>query len=216
MGCDGLFGSNRPDSFARLGFDANLLRVDVKQLGQLLLYFYFDIGKFRALRKDNAIDIGDDEASLPHTLVGEVQHLAGVSIMVGGLGIWEHLADIAQRRRAQDRIGDSMQEDVRIAVADRMPIVRNIDPAQPQRAPRIEPVCIVSDSNALQTYFKASGWFIVRIGIIANRGAANNANRGPGKAFVFFKLHSLHAIKTRSVSEGWRLRSIPRLRFGFP
>ena len=41
-----------------------------------------------------------------------------------------------------------MQQHVGVAVADRLPVVGNVDPAQPQRPARPQPMRIVSDSNS--------------------------------------------------------------------
>ena len=41
-----------------------------------------------------------------------------------------------------------MQQHVGVAVADRLPVVRDVDAAQPQRPARREPMRVVSDSDA--------------------------------------------------------------------
>ena len=48
------------------------------------------------------------------------------------------LADVAERRGAQQRVADRVQQDVCVAVAEQSLVVRDLDPAHDELAPRDE------------------------------------------------------------------------------
>ena len=68
--------------------------------------------------------------------------------MIRFVVVGEHLADIAQRRRAENRVGYRVQQHIGVAVTDRLGIVGNRNAAQQKRPPRRQPVCVLSESNA--------------------------------------------------------------------
>jgi len=57
------------------------------------------------------------------------QHIRRLSAAIGLVGIRKHLADIAERRRAEQGIGDRMQQHVGIAMSNRVLVMRNVDAA---------------------------------------------------------------------------------------
>ena len=56
-----------------------------------------------------------------------------------------------QRRPPQHGIRHRVQQYVGIAMTNRFAVVRNVDPTQPQRSAGLEPVRIVSNTNAQRT-----------------------------------------------------------------
>ena len=74
------------------------------------------------------------------------QHFGRVAAAVLGVGVGEHLAHVAQGGGAQQGVDQGVQQRVGVAMADRLPIVGNVDAAQSQWSARLQPVGIVSDS----------------------------------------------------------------------
>jgi hypothetical protein len=66
------------------------------------------------------------------------------------------LSDIAQCGRAQQRVGNGVQEHVSVAEPDQFPVVGNIYPAQAERSARPQAMRIVSDSNSHSSRGKSS------------------------------------------------------------
>ena len=78
---------------------------------------------------------------------GGSEHFGRIAAAVLGIGVGEHLADVAQGGGAEQGVDHGVQQHVAVAVADRLPIVGNADAADAQRPARPKSVRVVSDSN---------------------------------------------------------------------
>ena len=76
------------------------------------------------------------------------QELAAVDALVAGVRVGEVPADVAQRRRAQQRVADRVQEHVGVAVAQEALVVRDLDPADHELPARDERVDVESLPDA--------------------------------------------------------------------
>mgnify|MGYP000094159383 CR=1 FL=1 len=58
------------------------------------------------------------------------------------------VADVAQRRRAEQRVRNGMTDGIAVGVTGAMPVGRDVDAAQSHRSALAEPVRVVADTNA--------------------------------------------------------------------
>jgi hypothetical protein len=56
--------------------------------------------------------------------VGRLQHFGRVAAPVGGIVVGKEFADVAEGRRPEEGVGDRVEQDVGVAVADGPPVVR--------------------------------------------------------------------------------------------
>lgn len=91
-------------------------------------------GHLGRLGNDGAVQIADLPAGLAHAPVGLGQQHHGVRALELGRGVGEELADIAQRGRTQQGVGDGMRQGVGVGVAQQAMGMRNGDAAQDQGA----------------------------------------------------------------------------------
>ena len=66
-------------------------------------------------------------------VVGLAEHVHRVAAAVRLVRIGKKLADVAGRRRSEERIDDRVEEDVGVAMADKLPVMRDVDAAESQR-----------------------------------------------------------------------------------
>ena len=82
----------------------------------------------------DAVEIDDSIAGFNDLLVGQLQHLGGVTSLILRGCIREQLTNIRQARRSQQGIRHRMQQDVGITVSNSAPVVSNFHTAQSQGA----------------------------------------------------------------------------------
>ena len=119
----------RSNSLASLRFKVHPLRIKPQDFrdpsnNRRLMY-----GQYWPLGRHHAVDIHDPPARAGHPLVGKTQHLRRVSPPIRLLRIRKKLPNIGQPGSPQHGVGHRMQQHIRVAVANCMPIVRHIDAA---------------------------------------------------------------------------------------
>ena len=110
----------------------------------------------RRFRDYGSIDVHDCEASVRDETGGLTQQPQAVGVPVRLVVGGEVAADVAQRGGAQQRVNDRVQQDVGIAVSDRMPVVRNIHPADAQRPARFEAMPVLANTYTCRLRGKSS------------------------------------------------------------
>jgi hypothetical protein len=75
----------------------------------------------------------DDGSAIAHQLCGVGQEQAGARAFPLRVRRGEVLADVAETRRAEDRVGDRVKDDVRVAVAGEAAGMRHGDTAEHDR-----------------------------------------------------------------------------------
>src|ERR687898_2044345 len=73
--------------------------------------------------------------------------MLAVSVAETLLGGREMLADVAQRGRTEDRVGDGVEQDIGVGMPVQPPIVRDLDPAEDQTPSRREAMSVVADAG---------------------------------------------------------------------
>ncbi len=144
---DYLLAAYRADSFSSLGFEADLEGAHAKDTCDSMADRVLMVGQFWTFGQHDAIDVRDAETGFPDFGRGCGKHLGRIAAAVGRIGIGKHSANIGQRRRAQQRIGNGVQQHVGVAMTDKLPVVRHVDATQAQWAARDRTVRIFAESN---------------------------------------------------------------------
>jgi hypothetical protein len=147
LGGNGFFIADGADALAGLCLQTDALDFDVEDVGQPLADDLAMGEKLGTLCEDDAVDVDDSPAERRHGVNGSGEHFGGIASSVFGIGIGIHLADIAQRGRAEERVDHGMKQGIAVAMPDRLPIVRNIDAAEPQRPSWLKPMQIVPNPD---------------------------------------------------------------------
>ena len=127
MGGDDFLLADRSHAFAGLGLDTDLARLTSEDLGNATGNLFSVGAQLWSLGLDHAIEIFDSIAGIGHLLPGQREHLGRVAVGVFLSGVWKQLTNIAQRRRAEQCVGDSMQQDIGVRMADQFAIVGDVD-----------------------------------------------------------------------------------------
>jgi len=130
LGGNGLLAAGGPDAFAGLGLQANTLNLDVENLGQALPNRLPMWKEFWTLREDDTVDVDNLPAQSGYGVERNFEHFARETPLVFRVRVGKHLAYVAQRDGAEQRVDHGMHEGVGVAMANRLPIMRNIDAAQ--------------------------------------------------------------------------------------
>ena len=147
-GFDHFLAADRADAFARLGFEADLMRVEVAGCRRCGGGWRPGSRPASAARRGRR-NRGSRCGSRPRSTLcgGGGQHLGRVAAAVGRVGVGKQAADVGQGGGAQQGVGHGVQQHVGVAVADKLPVVRHVDAAQPQRPARRRAVRVFANSN---------------------------------------------------------------------
>jgi ABC-2 type transport system ATP-binding protein len=112
---------------------------------------------FGPLGENHAIQVHDPPAGLPQSVGGSPEHFGRVSAAVDRIGVGKKFADIPQRRRSEQGIGDRVEEHVGVAVADGGLVVGDSDAAEHQAGAWFEAVGVVAEADAVHGWWGSSG-----------------------------------------------------------
>jgi hypothetical protein len=98
--------------------------------------------------EEGGVDIGGHPADFSYQPDTLAQEFLTVGISKALIVWWKVLANIAQRGRAEDGVGDSVEEDVGIGVPLESPLVWDFHPTERQSAPLCEAVDVVANPDA--------------------------------------------------------------------
>lgn len=108
-----------------------------------------DVGRDpRRLRDHGRIDVADAPAGLAHGSHRPAHQRTAIGAAPAFVAVRKQAADVAERRRAEKGVGDGVQQRVGIRMAEQPGIVRNIDAAEDQPAPRRQRMHVVALSDA--------------------------------------------------------------------
>ena len=100
------------------------------------------------LRDHGAVDVADLPARRAHAARGLGQQHDGIGAAELRIGVGKVPADVAEPGRAEQRIGDRMQQHVGIRMAEQAGAVRHLDAAQDQLAARHQLVNVPALADA--------------------------------------------------------------------
>jgi hypothetical protein len=144
LGHHGFFAPDDADLLAGLAFEADLGSVHTEDFSDSLSQECLMGTQFRSLGENDAIQVYQLKTGLFDGFVGEGQHFGGISALVGGIGIGKELAYVPQVRSAEEGVGDGVEEDVGVAVADEVMVMVEGEAAETERAAPCEAVGVVA------------------------------------------------------------------------
>src|SRR5215207_8069585 len=101
----------------------------------------------RRFREDSGVDIPGNPTRLPCQAGDLAQQMLAVSVSEALIGGREVLADVTERRRAEDGVGDGVEQHIGVRMPFQPPIVRDLDAAEDQAAPGRKAMSVVADSR---------------------------------------------------------------------
>ena len=150
--------------FLRSGLHVHPAHIHIHRRGDVALHL-FNIGpQFGSLGNHGHINVTDPVAILRHLLSHDLQQLQGVRALVSGIRIGKMFADVPQSRSTQQRIGNRMEQHIRIGVAQKSQFIGNLHTAQDQIPVRHQFVHVVSvsdphfsSSSSISAIFRSMG-----------------------------------------------------------
>ena len=130
------------------GLDAHSIHRHPKGGGQILPHGGDVGGQLGLLAEQGGIDVHDLPALLPHDACHMLRQLQAVGTGVGGVGIREVLADVAQRGSTQHSVHHSVGQHIGIRVAQQTLFKGHLHAAQDQLAVLDQTVNIITMTNA--------------------------------------------------------------------
>lgn len=163
VAADGLTAANMADVFASFGFDIHAFGRPLQEAGQIVPNGRFDRPQFGFLGENG--DVGIDRLPAPalelrqgfaeETLRG---HVFPLRVRIG-----VSVANVAQTHRAQQGIGEGMQDDIGIRMANQSARMGNADAAEDQRPSFGQAVGVVTTSDAdFHKFLTHSGAMTIR------------------------------------------------------
>ena len=140
--------ANRPHLLTRLRLEPHPVNVDPEDRGDAAADHGAVRKDFGALGEDHAIQIHNPPPRLGHPVAGDAEHPGRIPPPVGRISVGEELADVAEGCRPEEGIGNGVEENVGIAVAEGLPVVRDRDPTEHERRTRPEAVGVVAEADA--------------------------------------------------------------------
>jgi hypothetical protein len=144
---DSQAAADLPDPLVGGGFHAYIRFLQAQGLGNAPTHASDVRGQARPLGDDGGVQVGHGVtlAGYHARRLGQQSGAVrpGVCRVIGR----EVLTDVAQARRPQKGIDNSMKEDIGIAVATQADLTRYLDAPQPQRAALLKSVNIIADAH---------------------------------------------------------------------
>ena len=101
----------------------------------------------RRFREEGGVDIPRNPARLSCQTGDLAQQMLAVSVSEALVAGREVLADITERGRAEDRVGDGVEQHIGDRMPRQPPIVRNLDATEDQAASGRKAMRVVADAD---------------------------------------------------------------------
>jgi hypothetical protein len=105
-------------------------------------------GKAWLLGQDHTIEVADFHAVMANPSDGFEQKIGAVTFVIFIGCIREQTSDVGFGDRPEQRVGDRVQQNVCVAVTDRVDFGRDVNPADPQRASVAQAVRVKTETYA--------------------------------------------------------------------
>ena len=112
-----------------LGFDAHLIGIDSQEFRDASLNLGAVGADLGLIQDQRGIDIGDRVTRPADLLQRFLYKDGGISTLPFGVGGWKVSADVARSHRPQQRVRQSVQQDVTIGMSGESLVMRNIHAA---------------------------------------------------------------------------------------
>ena len=125
---------------------------------------------FAALRDHGAVDVADLPARSAHAPRGFGQQRDRIGALETFVGIGEMVANVAERRGAEQGFGDRVAQGIRIRVTEQAERVRDLDAAEDQAAAGTKRMHVPAFADAPQR-----GGGLVHVRILSSRAASSKS-----------------------------------------
>ncbi len=132
--------SNRPDS--------HLINRQVKHRRDGLPHGRQMRSHFGPFGQDHAVEVHNVHSMMSNPYQRFVHEIGTVAASILRIVIGKQLADVRFGNGTQQRVGNGVKQDVRIAMADRVDVGWNVDAADAQRSMIAKPMGVVSKTNS--------------------------------------------------------------------
>jgi hypothetical protein len=146
-GFDNFLVANRPSAFAGFCLKPDLKRAKSQDARDTMANRVLVIRQFWPLGVNDAIEVHNLISGFGHLCSGNRQHLGRIATPIGRVRIRKQSADIGQGGSAEQSVGHRMQQDIGIAVTDKLSVMRHIDASKTQRSARGGAMRVVANSN---------------------------------------------------------------------
>jgi len=147
LGGDGLPRPDRAQPLHRPGLDVDAVDRQVQQFGNPPTHGLFGRTQARLLRQNVHIHVADGPPLPLNRACGVPQKHRAVDVFPPRIVVREMFSDVAQSARAEDRIGDGVQNRIGVAMTGQTNGPIQHHPAEDQLPPRDESVNVEPDSD---------------------------------------------------------------------
>ena len=149
-----LSGKAEPLLGRRLDADAG--SVERKRAGEIFPHPLTVGRELRSLRQNRRIKVDDGISRLTQPLRHTLEQQDARDPGVSRVRIGKELADIAQRRRAEQSVHDGVRQHIGVAVAEQALFIRHLYAAENEPPPLRQAVDVIAVSDAQTRHFSAS------------------------------------------------------------
>ena len=145
---DGFAPADGIDAFVGLRLDAHAIDGHDERVRQSIANGGEMRRELRTLENDGRVDAGDAPAAAADDLDGAAEQVEPRRVLPLRIGIGKMLADVPGARRAEQRVGERVTEDVAVGMAERTALERQRDAGQDERPALDEPMQVVARADA--------------------------------------------------------------------
>src|SRR5262245_26436225 len=156
---DRVAAADRVEPLVRLRLDVDLRPVDSHRLGESRLHLRDVRRHFRAFGQDRRVNVGDLEPAFFEQTADVAQEDEAVGACPSRILVGEMRADVAERGRAEQRVGDCVRQAVAVGMAEQAALVRDFEPAEDQLSAFDQTLDVISDTYAKLAH-KRSGTYL--------------------------------------------------------
>jgi hypothetical protein len=145
---DGLVAAKRINLLVRLSFDAHCGDVDANRAGQIRAH-RADVGQqLWPFGNDDGVNVDDAVSRVADDVDGALEQRDAVRVFPPWIDVGKMLADVAGRRRSENRIGDGMAQHIRIRMSGQAGVMGDVDTADDEPLSALEAMEIVAGADS--------------------------------------------------------------------
>ena len=148
--------SGKAESLLGRRLDADAGSIKRKRAGEIFPHPLTVGRELRSLRQNRRIKVDDGISRLTQPLRHTLEQQDARDPGVSRVRIGKELADIAQRRRAEQSVHDGVRQHVGVAVAEQALFIRHLYAAENESPPLRQAVDVIAVSDAQARHFSAS------------------------------------------------------------
>ena len=145
---DGFTAADGVNAFVGLSFEVDFFGGDTQRAGQSFAHFREMRAELRFFGDDYGIDVLDGKVAFVEQFFGVLEKIQAIRTLPFRISVRKMRADIAETRRTQKRVTDSVRERVSIRMSDRPFFERDFYAAKNKLAASGEPVQVITNTGS--------------------------------------------------------------------